>query len=157
MKRLRLAALAAALILTLFGGNALAASGCTVASTVVDRYEDSLGEHAVIRITVTQTGTTFSFTSGDLTSYTAEAWKGYVYWIGIDATGTLDAAPQLTVTDKWSFTQFSDTSSWHVSNPVKVTGNSYDGQYLHLTAGQTWSFNDVGDGEVLTIYLDVVR
>ena len=134
-----------------------AASGCTVTSSVVSNYKDNIGEHSIIKLVVTQTGTTFSFTSADLAASDREAWKGYMYWVGIDPTGTLDAAPQLTITDQWNFTQFSDTSSFHTANPIKVTGNSYDGQYVHLTTGQTWSFNDVGTAEVLTIYIDAVR
>jgi hypothetical protein len=137
--------------------SAFAASGCTVASSVADRYSDTIGEHVVVKITVTQTGTTFNFTEADLSNTVQKVWKGYVYWIGIDPTGTLDAAPQLTITDRWNFTQFSDTSSFHVANPIKVLGNSYDGQYVHLLPGQVWSFNDVGASEVLTMYVDIVR
>jgi hypothetical protein len=136
---------------------AYALSGCTITSTTVDSYSDSIGEHAVIRVTVTQTGTTFNFTTGDLIADVANDWKGYIYWIGIDPTGTHDAAPQLTITDTWGFTQFSDTTSFHVSNPIKVTGNSYDGQYVHLSDGMTFAFNDVGTAEVLLLFLDIVR
>lgn len=144
-------------MLVLLSGQVMAATDCTVTSSVVDQYKDHLGEHAIIKLVVTQTGTTFSFDSTDLDSSIEKYWKGYAYWIGIDPQGTLDAAPQLTVTDKWGFTQFSDTSSFHTANPIKVTGNSYDGQYLHLTGEQVWSFNDVGTGEVLHIYIDAVR
>lgn len=146
--------LAAGLLLASTAG---AASGCTVASYLADAYSDGLGEHSIIRITVTQTGTTFSFTSSDFIEAVGRKHKGYIYWIGIDATGTLDAAPQLTITDRFGFTQFSDTTSFHVSNPIKVTGNSYDGQYTHVTDRATWSFNDVGTSEVLVIYVDLVR
>ena len=137
--------------------NAHALSGCTITSTIVDRFEDRLGEHAVIRVTVTQTGTTFNFTTGDLTRQVAGVWKGYIYWIGIDPVGTHDAAPQLTVTDTWGFTQFEDTTSFHVTNPIKVTGNSYDGQFVHVSDGMTFAFNDVGSAEVLYLFLDIVR
>jgi hypothetical protein len=134
-----------------------AATGCTVTSAIVDKYHDNVGEHTTIRVTVTQSGTTFSFTTGDFIAQVANEWKGYIYWIGIDPVGTHDAAPQLTITDKWSFTQFSDTTSFHVSNPIKVTGNSYDGQYIHVSDGMTFAFNDVGTTEVLYLFLDVVR
>ena len=135
-----------------------APTGCTIVSSIVDQYTDGLGEHSIYKIVVTQTSTTFSFTSEDFTaSEEKKFWRGFAYWIGIDATGTLDAAPELTVTDQWAFTQFSDTTSFHVSNPIKVLGNSYDGQYLHLTPEQVWSFNDVGAGEIITLYIDIVR
>jgi hypothetical protein len=143
-KLILLAILAMALIVP---SVAYALSGCTITSTTVDSYSDSIGEHAVIRITVTQTGTTFNFTTGDLIADVANDWKGYIYWIGIDPTGT----------DTWGFTQFSDTTSFHVSNPIKVTGNSYDGQYVHLSDGMTFAFNDVGTAEVLLLFLDIVR
>jgi hypothetical protein len=155
MKKLILIAIIAMALI--FPSGAYALSGCTITSKTVDRYSDKIGEHALIRITVTQTGTTFSFTTGDLIAAVANDWKGYIYWIGIDPTGTHDAAPQLTITDTWGFTQFSDTTSFHVTNAIKVTGNSYDGQYVHLSDGMTFAFNDVGTAEVLLLFLDIVR
>ena len=137
---------------------AFTATDCTVLSTVVDSYPGMEGGwHSVIRVTVTQSGTTFSFTTADFIQRVAEKWVGYIYWIGIDPTGTLDAAPQLTITDAWGFTQFSDTTSFHVTNSVKVVGNSYDGQYVRCTPGMTFSFNDVGTTETITLYFDVVK
>ena len=156
MKKLILIAILVMALIIPSGASATL-TNCTIASKNVDRYSDMLGEHVVIRITVTQTGTTFSFTSGDLTNKVGAEFKGYLYWIGIDPTGTHDAAPQLTITDKWGFTQFADTTSFHVSNPIKVTGNSYDGQYVHVSGGMTFAFNDVGSAEVLLLFLDIVR
>lgn len=147
----------AMLAVLLAAGQVMAASGCTVTSSIVEQYKDQLGEHTVFKLIVTQTGTTFSFTPADFENEVQRWWRGYAYWVGIDPVGTLDAAPQLTVTDEWSFTQFSDTTSFHTANPIKVTGNSYDGQYFPLTGAQTWSFNDVGTSEVLHIYIDAVR
>ena len=135
-----------------------ALSGCTITSSVVDAFKDQLGEHSIIKIVITQTGTTFSFTPADLDADHQQHWRGYAYWIGIVPTGTLDAVPELTVTDGYGpFTQFQNTTSFTVDSPVKVLGNSYDNQYLQLISNQTWSFNDVGTSEVITLYIDAVR
>ena len=128
------------------------------AASVVDSYKDDVGEHNLIKVTVVADGSSGSFTSGDLPAVVQQDFRGYVYWWGVDPVGTLTAAPQLTMTDTYGFTQFTDTTSFEVTNSIKVTGNSYDGQYPHLSNGDVFSFNDVGDNEdSFYLYLDCVR
>jgi hypothetical protein len=134
------------------------ASWSVSASTVVDSWSDDVGEHSLIKITVVSDGSTGSFASTDLISAVQMNFRGFIYWFGIDPIGTLTTAPQLTMTDAYGFTQFTNTTSFEVTNSVKVTGNSYDGQYPHISAGDVFSFNDIGNAaESFYLYLDCVR
>jgi hypothetical protein len=126
--------------------------------TVVDRYVDTIGEHSVIKIVVTVDNDAGSFTTADLSDDVEKRFRGYMYYIAIDPEGTLTAAPQLTLTDVNGVSQFVDTTSFHATNTVKVTGNSYDGQFPHVTNNCTFTFNDVGDAaDSFTIFIDLVR
>jgi len=128
------------------------------ASSVVDSYKDDVGEHNLVKLTIVSDGSSGSVDTSDLTNVVSQDFRGYIYWIGIDPVGTLTAAPQLTITDAYGFTQFSDTTSFHATNSIKVTGNSYDGQYVHVSNGDVFSFNDVGDNlDSFYLYLDLVR
>jgi hypothetical protein len=128
------------------------------ASSVVDSYKDDVGEHNLVKLTIVSDGSSGSVDTSDLTNVVSQDFRGYVYWYGIDPVGTLTAAPQITVTDAYGFTQFTDTTSFSASANVKVTGNSYDGQYTHISNGDVFSFNDVGDAaDSFYLYLDLVR
>jgi len=128
----------------------------SIVSSTVDQFEDALGEHAVIRITVTIDGSAGSFTTADVVGSVREHLKGYAYWIGIDGVDT-GVGPDLTITDPWGFTRFNDTS-YHATNPTTVRGNAYNGQYPQIFDGSTFTFTDSGDNaQVFYLYLDMVR
>jgi hypothetical protein len=131
-------------------------AGWTITASTVDRFNDSLGEHAVIRITVTIDGSSGSFTTGDVVASVRENLKGYMYWVGIDGVDT-GIAPQLTITDKWNFTRFVGTT-FHATNPITVRGDAYNGQYPQIFDGSTFTFTDSGNNEqYFYLYLDMVR
>jgi len=134
------------------------ASWSISAASIVDRYKDDVGEHSLVKMTVVSDGSTGSFDTDDLPAAVLQDFRGYIYWIGIDPVGTLTAAPQITITDKYGFTQFADTTSFSTSSSIKVTGNSYDGQYTHISDGDVFSWNDIGDNlDSFYLYLDLVR
>jgi hypothetical protein len=131
-------------------------AGWTILSSTMDEFEDSLGEHVVIRITVTIDGSAGSFTTQDIVTSVRSGLKGYAYWIGIDGVDT-GVAPQLTITDPWGFTRFVGTS-FHATTALTVRGNSYNGQYPQIFDGSTFTFTDSGDnGQIFYLYLDMVR
>ena len=130
----------------------------SILSSKVADYRDNLGAHAVIRITVTIDGSAGSFTTSDITGSVRQYLEGgYMYWIAIDGIDT-GVAPQITITDPWSFTRFADSTSFHATNPVSVPGNTYNGQYPQIFDGSTFTFTDSGNnGQKFYLYLDMVR
>ena len=129
----------------------------SIVSSRVSDYKDNLGSHAVIRITVTIDGSAGSFTTDDIVGSVRQFLTGYAYWIAVDGIDTA-TAPQVTITDPWNFTRFADTTSFHATNPISVTGNSYNGQYPQIFDGSTFSFNDAGDNaQTFYLYLDMVQ
>ena len=127
-----------------------------IVSSTVDQFSDGLGEHNVIRITVTIDGSAGSFTTDDVVGVVRQYIKGYLYWVGIDGVDT-GVGPDLTITDKWGFTRFNDTT-FHATDPVTVRGDAYNGQYPQIFDGTTFTFTDSGDnGQIFYLYLDMVR
>ena len=128
----------------------------TIVSSTVDQFQDGLGEHTVIRITVTIDGSAGSFTTDDIVGVVRQHIRGYMYWVGIDGVDT-GVAPQLTITDKWGFTRFVYTG-FHATTAITVRGDIYNGQYPQIFDGSTFTFTDSGnDAQVFYLYLDMVR
>jgi hypothetical protein len=137
-----------------FAGPAMA--GWTVVSSTMSDYKDGLGQHSVIRITITIDDNGGSFTTADIVGSVRAGLLGYMYWVGVDGVDT-GTAPQLTITDPWGFTRFV-FASFHATTAITVRGDVYNGQYPQIFDGSTFTFTDSGDtGQVFYLYLDMVR